>query len=95
MDCRRLMIGEFTSIMTQVQCLSPPVLMHGGLLGVAFCQSVCPPMTNTRKKVNGKKFIPQKLLDLWSPDFVWSWTWTISKFCVKLRVLGQRSRSQC
>ncbi len=21
---------------------SPPVLMHGGLLGVAFCPSVCP-----------------------------------------------------
>ncbi len=39
--------------------LSPPVLMHGGLLGVAFCPSVrpsvCPSVTNTRKKVTKKK----------------------------------------
>ncbi len=39
---------------------SPPVLMHGGLLGVAFCQSVhlsvCPSGT-------GPKFTRKKIMD--------------------------------
>ena len=39
--------------------LSPPVLMHDGLLGVAFCPSV----TNTRNKVTRKKFISQEPCD--------------------------------
>ncbi len=84
--------------------LSPPVLMHGGLLGAAFCPSVCLSVRlsvclsvreNTRKKVTRKKFISQELFDPGSPNFVWWWMWTISKSSVKVKVMGERSRSQC
>ncbi len=82
---------------SESQFLSPPVLMYVGLLCVAFCPSVrlynlC---QNTRKNVTRKKFLSQEPLDLWSPNFVWWWVWTISKLCVKLKVIGQRSRSPC
>ncbi len=36
--------------------LSPPVLMHGGLLGVAFCPSVCLPVRDWTK-IHQKKIM--------------------------------------
>ncbi len=69
--------------------LSPPVLMHGGLIGIAFCPFLCPSGTNTRKKVTRKKFISQEPFDLGSPNF--------TLFCALMWLRGQKwkgSRSQ-
>ncbi len=35
------MYDKYLSIDDSIPILSPPVLMHSGLLGVAFCPSVC------------------------------------------------------
>ncbi len=46
--------GEGGSKEGGLNFFSPPVLMHGGLLGIAFClsvcRSVCPSGTNTRSR---------------------------------------------
>ncbi len=50
--------------------LSPPVLMHGGLLGIAFCPSGCPSVClSVRLSV-------RTLLEAHTGDFtVWYETW--------------------
>ena len=45
----------------------PLVLMHGELLGITFCPSVCPSVTNTRKVT--RKSISPEPFDLGSPNF--------------------------
>ena len=83
--------------------LSPPVVMHGGLLCIAFCLSVCPSVClllyqksldkNTLEKITRKKFITREPFEVGSPNLVWWWTLIISRSCMK--VIGQRSRSPC
>ncbi len=36
-----IFVTNYNKFMGNIQFLSPPVLMHGGLLCVAFCPSVC------------------------------------------------------
>ncbi len=59
--------------------------MHSGLLGVAFCPSVCQSVTNTRTKVIRNSFLRNRL------------TYVIKRSKVKRgkaqRSRGQRSRS--
>ena len=45
------------------------MLMQGGLLGVAFCLSVCLSVTNTKKKKYlEKNSLSQEPFGLWSPN---------------------------
>ncbi len=43
----------------------------------------------TRKKVITKNFVSPELFTLGPPNFVWWWTQTISRSCVKTMVIGQ------
>ncbi len=84
--------------------LSTPVHMHGGLLCITFCLSVCLSgcdltKIQTRQKVTRQKFISQEPFDIWSPKSLQVATLWVLARCKSLSqswlVAGLRLNGRC